>query len=231
MAKNDIGGVWRTVGGKRIFIKDGVDLATAMKESGKFGSKFDNNIQIKRIIEILNNQNKLEEELQELSYKAYDNMTEDEKDAMNFYTASGYYDINDYMCGKYDLPHGEEIVNNVNNAISKFKYDKEMVVYSGTRKYHYRNYKKDDIIDFNRFISSSTSRDIASVFAENEDNGLILKINTKPNNKGMYIGISSTMFSEREYLFSNKQKYKVIGRSTEKIMEKNFEVLEVETYE
>lgn len=32
----DIGGVWRTIGGRRIFIKDGEDLATAMKKSGKF---------------------------------------------------------------------------------------------------------------------------------------------------------------------------------------------------
>lgn len=36
MTKNNINGVWRTVGGRRIFIKDGQDLATAMKESGKF---------------------------------------------------------------------------------------------------------------------------------------------------------------------------------------------------
>ena len=34
---NDEGGVWRTVGGRRIFITDGQDLASAMKESGKFG--------------------------------------------------------------------------------------------------------------------------------------------------------------------------------------------------
>ena len=33
---NNIGGVWRTVGGRRIFIKDGQDLSSAMKESGKF---------------------------------------------------------------------------------------------------------------------------------------------------------------------------------------------------
>lgn len=32
-------GVWRTVGGRRIFIKDGEDLETAMKKSGKFGKK------------------------------------------------------------------------------------------------------------------------------------------------------------------------------------------------
>lgn len=35
----DIGGVWRTVGGRRIFIKDGQELASAMKESGKFETK------------------------------------------------------------------------------------------------------------------------------------------------------------------------------------------------
>lgn len=35
----DIGGVWRTVGGRRIFIKDGEDLENAMKNSGKFGKK------------------------------------------------------------------------------------------------------------------------------------------------------------------------------------------------
>lgn len=33
---DEIGGVWRTVGGHRIFIKDGQNLASAMKESGKF---------------------------------------------------------------------------------------------------------------------------------------------------------------------------------------------------
>lgn len=36
---DDIGGVWRTIGGRRVFIKDGQDLASAMKESGKFNDK------------------------------------------------------------------------------------------------------------------------------------------------------------------------------------------------
>lgn len=37
MAKDDFtDGVWRTVGGRRIFIRTGQDLASAMKESGKF---------------------------------------------------------------------------------------------------------------------------------------------------------------------------------------------------
>lgn len=39
MAKDDFeNGVWRTVGGRRIFIRDGEDLSNAMKRSGKFKS-------------------------------------------------------------------------------------------------------------------------------------------------------------------------------------------------
>lgn len=37
------GGVWRTVGGRRIFIKDGEDLSTAMKNSGKFNGNGNGN--------------------------------------------------------------------------------------------------------------------------------------------------------------------------------------------
>lgn len=45
---DDIGGIWRTVGGRRIFIKDGQDLATAMRESGKFSN---NNIDADDMLE------------------------------------------------------------------------------------------------------------------------------------------------------------------------------------
>lgn len=40
---DEIGGVWRTIGGRRVFIKNGQDLATAMKESGKFDESIKNN--------------------------------------------------------------------------------------------------------------------------------------------------------------------------------------------
>ena len=36
MADNFEDGVWRTVGGRRVFIRNGQDLASAMRESGKF---------------------------------------------------------------------------------------------------------------------------------------------------------------------------------------------------
>ena len=34
----ELGGVWRTIGGRRVFIKDGQDLVSAMRESGKFNT-------------------------------------------------------------------------------------------------------------------------------------------------------------------------------------------------
>ena len=58
----DIGGVWRTVGGRRIFIKDGQDLESAMKESGKFG----NNNSFKKLEEQLNN---IQKEIDKLENK------------------------------------------------------------------------------------------------------------------------------------------------------------------
>lgn len=40
---DDIGGVWRTIGGRRVFIKNGQNLSTAMIESGKFDESIKNN--------------------------------------------------------------------------------------------------------------------------------------------------------------------------------------------
>jgi len=57
---NDIGGVWRTVGGRRIFIKDGEDLETAMKNSGKFKKE--------EIREENNNNEKNEEQYKNIVY-------------------------------------------------------------------------------------------------------------------------------------------------------------------
>lgn len=41
-------GIWRTVGGKRIFIRDGEELSTAMIRSGKFVNESGNNLEAHR---------------------------------------------------------------------------------------------------------------------------------------------------------------------------------------
>lgn len=58
---DDEDGVWRTIGGRRIFIKNGQDLASAMKESGKFSRVARN----KDLYKKLKEENKKDEEKQE----------------------------------------------------------------------------------------------------------------------------------------------------------------------
>lgn len=63
----DIGGIWRTVGGRRIFIRDGQDLASAMKESGKFSMKQINSAE--KIDELFKKRKELEQKQAELVVK------------------------------------------------------------------------------------------------------------------------------------------------------------------
>lgn len=64
---NDIKGIWRTVGGRRIFIKEGQDLVTAMKESGKFDTKQIDTA--KKIDELFKKKNNLEQKKAEMEIK------------------------------------------------------------------------------------------------------------------------------------------------------------------
>lgn len=60
---DEIGGIWRTVGGRRIFIKNGKDLATAMKESGKFSNnKIEKIHQTAILMDSKGNEYKIDEE-------------------------------------------------------------------------------------------------------------------------------------------------------------------------
>lgn len=71
MAKDDFeNGVWRTVGGRRIFIRDGEDLETAMKKSGKFSKKEKDNKE-----EVKNNTNKeLDKKIEDIRKSKKENL-------------------------------------------------------------------------------------------------------------------------------------------------------------
>lgn len=74
----DIGGIWRTVGGRRIFIKDGEDLETAMKKSGKFKK---NEIKNKDDDKKETNKNIIDKNTEEFSKKI---MNQDKESAIVF---------------------------------------------------------------------------------------------------------------------------------------------------
>lgn len=71
---NDIGGVWRTIGGRRVFIKDGQDLASAMKESGKFKSA----------------KKETKKEDEQAKSEFYKKLSNNDKDKYNSYLEKGY---------------------------------------------------------------------------------------------------------------------------------------------
>lgn len=71
---SDIGGVWRTVGGRRIFIKDGEDLETAMKKSGKFQKMV--NRDIKMLSKLDDDENEFEK-LENAQWKKFLEETDD----------------------------------------------------------------------------------------------------------------------------------------------------------
>lgn len=81
---DDIGGVWRTVGGRRVFIRDGEDLETAMINSGKFKIKnkgIDKTIN-KKLNDFFNNRDNINEHLIMFNDKG-DTLQEVEGDSPN----------------------------------------------------------------------------------------------------------------------------------------------------
>lgn len=86
MSKNDdIGGVWRTVGGRRIFIRDGQDLATAMKESGKFLSAKKNKHKEKQLT--VKEQKEMTSDMNELHDKGFIVINKQTEENLNKNTA------------------------------------------------------------------------------------------------------------------------------------------------
>ena len=90
-------GVWRTVGGRRIFIKEGQDLASAMKESGKFGKKEEN----------------LSKELQDIQEKTIKDYEEEIFDIFN---------LEQYSAD--DIKRSKVFDDDINDKINKVAFNK-----------------------------------------------------------------------------------------------------------
>lgn len=85
------GGVWRTIGGRRVFIKDGEDLATAMKKSGKFNNKSNNE----------NYSKEIKEKLKELEDDKFEDGTYDINTKQSVEFDSGYQATFQQLNDKY----------------------------------------------------------------------------------------------------------------------------------
>lgn len=207
---SDTNGVWRTVGGRRIFIKDGQDLTSAMKESGKFSSnekKF-NSLNEKEI-----------DDMQKSSDKCYNNLTSDEKDAMYEYAMGGYQDVNDFLNGKFEgYENTKDFVNQIDNAMSKYLLNKDIISYRGTNGKYYEDYKVGDIFSEKMYYSTSLNKNIAQGFADDKDNAIIAEIRVPKGTKSIYIGDNTEYEFEAELLLGRDLSYKVIEKSEKNIV-------------
>lgn len=288
-------GVWRTVGGRRIFIKEGQDLASAMKESGKFPIKqkseadelrkkqeelqikfqeaenFQEKIKIKsqlneiedkiydiemkewdernkkqsekesleNIVKKMENKNfegkikskiktedeerqeiknkitsEVEKKAQEQSDKLYKNISKDSKEALDYYTQDGYYDINDYLKGNYDdYEQGPEVVKQIDKAISDYKMEEDYVLYRGVNKDALKNLSVGDNYNPKEYLSTSLNEKIGVKYAEDQGrNGALIKINASKNNtEGIFIGVNSaSYYDESEFLLKHNSNMKVV---------------------
>ena len=105
-------GVWRTVGGRRIFIKEGQDLASAMKESGKFS---------KKQIENKKYYNNLSAELDKT-----------DKEVLDYYVMdAGAYDVNYVLRNPeaFKTENDKRAIKSLDNAINKSSLNKDVETY------------------------------------------------------------------------------------------------------
>lgn len=176
--KDDLGGVWRTVGGRRIFIKDGEDLETAMKKSGKFDKNTEE--KNKKIVEYENKKDKLEnkmnslnyEELNEMFNKANDPDTRDiimnkmqEKDVVKFGKEIYGIDMKDI-----DYKGSFEDALKYTNDLNKDKKYQTMNLYHGTNakfeKFDYDHFGQTDPGDYGQGIYLTSDKSTASKYGK-----------------------------------------------------------------
>lgn len=111
----DIGGVWRTVGGRRIFIKDGEDLATAMKKSGKFGNKNSEEYKDDNYKYLPEDEDEAYDKYVEMSDESYDKLSRSELEEINtkYVGTDESWDFNEA------LREDKEVDENLKNAMDK----------------------------------------------------------------------------------------------------------------
>lgn len=158
---DDIGGVWRTIGGRRVFIKDGQDLSTAMKESKKFKSLYNVTKYEKELQNNLKELNTIESH--DISLKLKKQLDSNIKDYYNKFHEKDNIRIDGIIIGE-ELNKMEK--NWKNETLNNFLY---------LQNEYYSNiicidYKEDKIIS--KSLGSHTHNDYDMSFVQLENNSI-----------------------------------------------------------
>ena len=197
MDNNEIGGVWRTIGKRKVFIKNGQDLKTAMKESGKFKKITFGDIQHENNHDIINKKQKTLEEI----------LNDQELKCLTDYVSSDSYKINEKLYDEMPLtPEDKEFIKNMDSALDKLPKYKGIVNRSVfVRDQEHLN--KILSVFNNENLEGSWSSYLScskNVYDENDDLRFIIKSKTGRD-------VSMFNINESEVIFKRNTKFRIIS--------------------
>jgi hypothetical protein len=164
------------------------------------------------------------------NYYAADNYTPEELQAIQEYTGTDYFDINEKL---YSLPtdtkadqiqpeyDGDPIpdqVKNLDNALNKMKAPYDILVYVGLgTEYDITNFVPGKSFKFKGYRSTTLNPNIALNYNSRVNKTAIrqqtvmLQIKVKKGSKGMFVDDFSANSGESEYLLSRGSKIKIVN--------------------
>lgn len=146
-----------------------------------------------------------------------DSTTEMEKQALRYYSGTGYASINGVLRGfnPQDADKAKEMIKNIDTAIDKSSISKDTTVYRGMYNVpEIHDLEKDAIgkeIKMPTYWSASSSKETASQFSFGEK-GVLFKINLPSGSKGLDMD-SYKNTQEPETLLPRGQSYVITGYS------------------
>lgn len=164
---------------------------------------------------------------------AFNSLSNDDKEALTFYTADGY-GINYDLAQGNELNRGySELQKDLDKAISKGELQKDTDVFRGINvaelgikprypEYDYENFKKDIVnqinekagkkITYKGYMSTSIDINNAKGFTnKSNDQGALVKAKAKKGTNAIYIGKNGGVGDEKEMLFGRNKTYTVKG--------------------
>lgn len=193
------GGVWRTISGRRVFIKDGQSLTDAMRDSGKFGGEEAGGAGHITEIDL---------------YEALEELPDDEAEKL---IASIRYYTDDYT---WSLETEEE-VQNLNKAIDEARSvhwnDGELYRGLSVDSEFLDSLKEGDVIETGLPSSWSSDASVAIEFASGQhldsSNGtsVVLVDTTSGSRNAISIQDFSRYPDEQEVLYSGNSSFRVVG--------------------
>lgn len=159
--------------------------------------------------------------LQEASNTAISDMTIDELNALMKYTTGAHNIINQRLYGKKISKKKENLadscIKEIDRALSKFKLEKDVAVYSGTNAKHYTDFNVGQEYVIDGFLSTSVRHKDAREFfdreAANGEEPLLLRISIPKDTKCLFVGDNTGYFKyQGEMILSRGLRYRMVER-------------------